>query len=98
MIAHVVCFKMKPFANGNPKSKNIPELIVRLKNLKNEIPQIHSLDVGINDNGGEYDIVLTELFENAEALGIYDTSMPHIRIKEYIGRVCDKMTVTDYPF
>lgn len=98
MIAHVVCLKLKPFADGKPKSKNIPLLVEKLRNLKNEIPQIHSLDLGVNTNGTEADIVLTELFENAEALAIYDASMPHIRIKEYIGRVCEKMTVTDYPF
>lgn len=98
MIAHVVCLKMKPFANGKPKAENICELTQKLEQLKNEIPQIRSLDVGVSTRGGEYDIVLTELFENEQALNIYDASAPHIRIKEYIGKVCEKMTITDYPF
>ena len=98
MIAHVVCFKMKPFANGKPKKENICELTKRLKQLKCEIAQIRSLEVGVNTKGGEYDIVLTELFENEDALNIYDASVPHIKIKEYIGKVCEKMTITDYPF
>lgn len=97
MIAHVVCFKMKPFANGKNKAQNLDELIIRLQDLKT-IPVVRSMSVAVNDKGGEYAAVLTELFDDANALDVYDNHPTHIAIKDYIGIVCENMMITDHEF
>ena len=97
MVAHVVCFKMKPFANGKNKAQNLDELIKRLEILKT-IPVVRSMSVAVNDKGGEYAAVLTELFDDSAALNEYDNHPTHIAIKDYIGIVCEKMMITDHEF
>lgn len=97
MIAHVVCFKMKPFANGKNSSQNLSDLMERLEILKT-IPVVRSMSVELNTPGAEYAAVLTELFENQAALDVYDNHPTHLAIKDYIGEVCDHMLITDHEF
>ncbi len=97
MIAHVVCFKMKPFANGKNHTQNLKELITRLEILKT-IPVVRSMSVELNKPGSEYAAVLTELFDDKKALDVYDNHPTHIGIKDYIGVVCDHMLITDHEF
>ncbi len=97
VIAHVVCFKMKPYANGKNKAQNLEELIQRLEILKT-IPVVRSMSVELNKPGSEYAAVLTELFENQAALNVYDNHPTHLGIKDYIGVVCDHMLITDHEF
>lgn len=98
MISHVVCFKMKPFAQGRQKRDNLITLKEKLENLKVVIPQVKALQVGFNERGGEYDAVAVMLFDSKEDLNIYDNNPDHIAIKKYIGEVCFNMEIIDYSF
>ena len=97
MIAHVVCFKMKPFANGKNSTQNLDELIEKLEVLKT-IPVVRAMYVERNNPGSEYAAVLTELFSDKESLDVYENHPTHIGIKDYIGMVCDPMFIKDVEF
>ena len=94
MIAHVVCFKMKPFANGKNSTQNLDELIEKLEILKT-IPVVRSMYVEKNKKGSEYAAVLTEQFTDEAALDSYENNPTHLGIKDYIGMVCDPMFIKD---
>ena len=94
MIAHVVCFKMKPFANGKNQERNLDELIERLEILKT-IPVVRAMYVERNKKGSEYAAVLTELFTDKAALDEYENNPTHLGIKDYIFEICEDMFVAD---
>lgn len=98
MIAHVVCFKMKNFALGKTKEQNLAELEKRVEILPKEISVIRAFQFALNETGKKYDAVLVELFENQEALDIYDNHPVHLGVKKYIGDVCEEMAVSDQIF
>lgn len=98
MIAHVVCFKMKEFALGKNRQRNLLELKQRVEVLPKEISVIRAFNFEFNEQGKKYDAVLVELFENQEALDIYENHPVHIGVKDYIGQVCEEMAVSDNSF
>ena len=98
MIAHVVCFKMKKFALGKTKEQNLSELKKRVEVLPKEISVIRAFQFAFNESGKKYDAVLVELFENDEALNIYDNHPVHLGVKEYIHEGCEEMAVSDQRF
>lgn len=98
MTAHIVCWKVSPFADGHSKNDNILEIKKRLEELPSKISQIKALQVGINENGGEYDVVLVSLFDSPEALDAYDKNPYHVKVKDFIGLVTDKHSTVDYSF
>ena len=97
MIAHVVCFKMKPFANGKNSSQNLDELIEKLEILKT-IPVVRAMYVERNKPGSEYAAALTELFSDEAALDAYENDPTHLGIKDYIFEICEDMFVENIEF
>jgi len=93
MLTHVVFFRLKD------KSK---ETIEKVKNdllaLKDEIPLIKSLEVGVDILHTErsFDIVLYSKFDSLEDMQAYQVHPAHVKFSEYIQTVKDVIYAVDY--
>ena len=96
MVKHIVFWSLKETAQGRSKKDNILLMKQKLENLAEIIPQIKSLSVGLNENGGEYDICLDSAFENMEDLKKYDTHPEHEKVKEFVRSVVEKRAAVDF--
>lgn len=98
MIKHVVMFKLKDEAEGEPKSETIEKLRAKLELLEEQISEVLNLEVGSNISGqpSAFDLVLYTEFKNLADLEIYRDHPEHKKVVDYIGVVCDARTVVDY--
>jgi hypothetical protein len=91
MIRHVVIFK----AEQNAPLKEFKE---KIENLKNIIPQIISIEVGIDINfdptSSDF-CVITDV-DNIEDLKIYATHPEHIKVIEFLKPYILERKVVDY--
>lgn len=98
MIKHIVMWKLVDSFDGKNKmeiAKNIKE---NLEALKDVIPQIKEIEIGINFNKSDsaYDISLYSVFKSEEDLIIYQNHPEHLRIAAFIGKVKTDRVVCDY--
>lgn len=96
MVKHIVLWKLKDFAENNSKEENAKIIKQRLEALKDIIPGIEEMQVGINENGGEYDAVLVSTFKSTEDLKAYDCHPEHVKVREFITKVRLSRTSADY--
>ena len=98
MIKHIVIWKLKEFGEGKSKAENANIIKTGLESLKNEIPQIKAIEVGININKSAQaaDVVLNSEFETEEDLNIYQNHPAHLKVAGYIVKVVDERIVIDY--
>lgn len=98
MIKHVVMWKLKAFAEGADRARNAKRIKIELEALKNTIPQIHHLEVGINVLASEaaYDVVLVSVFRNQQDLELYQNHPDHRAAAEFVGKVKEVRAVVDY--
>lgn len=92
MVRHIVTWILKE----ENKQENIKTMKKMLEDLKPELKVIKELEVGINENGGEYDIVLSTLFDNYDDLKSYDESDEHEKVKEFVRGVVKQRVAVDY--
>jgi len=93
MIRHIVLFK----ANENAPLKEIKE---KIENLKNIIPEIKHIEVGIDikfDPTSSDFCVVTEV-ENINDLKIYATHPKHIEVISFIKQYVTERKVVDYEY
>ena len=62
MVKHIVMWKLKEEALEHTKAENAKKIKELLEALPGVIPDILELQVGINENGGEFDAVLVTKF------------------------------------
>ncbi len=98
VIKHVVMWKLKDFAEGADKARNAKRLKIELEALKNTIPQIVQLEVGINilASDAAYDVVLYSVFRNAQDLDLYQNHPNHRAVADFAGKVRESRVVADY--
>ena len=99
MVKHIVMWKLKDYAENASKNDNALKLKNRLEELKDLIPEIQSIEVGINFDTSEaaYDVVLYSEFENKEDLRAYQAHPEHQRlISEFLEHVRIDKKVVDY--
>ena len=94
MLKHVVTWKMKE----ENKAENMKKIKEMLEALVGVIEEIKSLQVGINENGGEYDIILITDFENKEALATYDAHPSHQEVRKFVRSVVETRIAVDYNY
>ena len=94
MLKHVVTWKMKE----ENKLENMMEIKKRLEALVGVIDEIKSLQVGINENGGEYDIILITDFEDKKALETYDAHPAHQAVRQFVRSVVETRIAVDYNY
>ena len=98
MIKHIVMWKLKDVAEGRSKAENAKALKALLESLKDKIPEVKNLEVGLQMTGAEgaSDVVLYSEFHSVEALGIYRKHPEHQKAVEFVSRVCSERRVVDY--
>lgn len=98
MVKHIVMWKLFEEAEGYSKAENAERVKSRLKELKAAIPEIKSMQVGININRSPdaYDIVLYSEFENLYDLKTYQDHPNHIAFKEFIQNIRSDKKVVDF--
>jgi hypothetical protein len=98
MIKHIVMFKFKELAEGKEKAENIQSLKAMLEALPTKIAEIKFFEVGVNfsDAPVAYDLVLDSKFASKEALFSYQKNPEHVKVANFVGKVCENRAVVDY--
>ncbi len=98
MLKHIVLFKLKANAEGATKEENAKKIKRDLEALKDKIPQIRHLEVGLNCIMSEasYDIAIYSEFANEADLTKYARHPEHLKIVEFVGKVRESRAVVDY--
>ena len=91
-------WKLKEFAEGKTKAENAKIMKESLERLVGIVPQIKSLQVGINEKVSEiaYDAVLISTFEDAEALARYKVHPEHVKISDYCKKIRESRVFVDF--
>ena len=98
MIKHIVMFRLKESALGKSKDENLQELKVLLESLQDKIPVVMCLEVGINmgASASASDIALYSEFDDMQALEDYRLHPEHVKVVEFIEKICSERRVADY--
>ncbi len=98
MIKHIVIWKLKDEALGKTREENARELKSRLEALKDRIPQLRAIEVGLNvkpsDAAG--DAVLYSEFDSLDDLAAYADHPAHQEVLEFVRSIVSTRTVVDY--
>jgi len=94
MIVHIVMFKFK---NENIE-KNLKEVTNKLNDLVGLIPELNSLEVGIDFSRSDraFDLSLYSTFDTKKALKAYAVHPEHLKVVEFIKSVTIESKVVDY--
>ena len=95
MIKHVVTFKFKGSKEErNEVAKNFAEALIQ---LPGEIPQLKSIEVGLNINPQEeWDLVLTATADTLEDVAIYSAHPAHQAAVAIIAPYKEARACVDY--
>ena len=95
MIKHIVMWK---FREG--EQENMMIFRDRLLALKGQIPEIRSMEVGININPSDrsFDAVLVSEFDSLEALNAYSTNPLHVAVSDFCKGIRVQSASVDYEF
>lgn len=99
MIKHIVFFGLAENAEGKSKAENAEIIKFELENLKNLIPEILKIEVGINYPNApktNFDISLYSEFESFDTLNTYQEHPEHKRVASFIGKVRTTRAAVDY--
>ncbi len=99
MIKHIVMWKLKEEALGNTKLENAKIIKERLMKLVGIIPEIKSMEIGININNADSvasDAVLIMEVEDLEALERYKTNPEHVKVSDFVKEVRLSRTAVDF--
>ncbi|MGE4418474.1 MAG: Dabb family protein [Sulfurimonas sp.] len=94
MVVHIVMFKFK----DESKESNIKEVAKRLNALVALIPELKSMEAGVNftDSERAFDFSLYSTFETKEDLNAYAIHPEHLKVVELIKSVTVESKVVDY--
>ncbi len=94
MVKHIVTWKLKE----ENKADNAKKMKEMLESLPSKISWIKKLEVGINENGGEYGIILITEFDSFSDLKRYDVHDEHMKVREFVKTVVADRIAVDYEF
>ncbi len=100
MIKHIVMWKLKEEAEGNSKAENIRIVKEKLLALKPLVPQIDTIEVGVNFNTSDaaFDVVLTSTHQTKADLVGYANHEAHKEAGQFIGKVVAERRVVDFEY
>lgn len=100
MVKHIVMWKLKEEHNGMNKKALAQEIKKQLLPLKNLIPELIEMQVGLNDihPNKNSDIVLTTDFKSFNDLATYAAHPDHIKVGEFIKQVVIDRACVDYEY
>jgi hypothetical protein len=98
MLKHIVLFRFKDFAEGADKAENMMKLKSQLEALKEMIAEIKFFEVGINfgNSDAAYDLSLLSEFKSIEDLYNYQRHPEHVKVADFVKKVCIARVVADY--
>ena len=98
MIKHVVMWKLKEEAEGSTRKQNALKIKQKLEALKDIIPQIQSMEIGINflESDMAYDAVLISTFRSQADLDTYKNHPDHQAVSAFVKKVRTGRTVVDF--
>lgn len=98
MIKHIVMWKLAPEALGQSRKVNALKIKEMIEALRNVIPQLVKVEVGINFNDSEaaYDVVLYSEFNSQKDLNLYQEHPEHKKVADFIAKVRTQRVVVDY--
>ena len=94
MIKHIVCFKLKD--NSLEKKEEAKKVLM---SMKENVPLIHSMNVGIDFLGSSrsYDVILEVILSSKEDLEKYQNDEYHCSVvKKYMHAVRESSVSVDY--
>ena len=97
MIKHIVMWNMEGETKTN-RRQAAEFLRSRFEGLRDEVPGLLHLEVGLDHSGVDYacDVVLYAEFESQEALDAYATHPAHLRVKGELGEMRIARFQVDY--
>lgn len=96
MVKHIVLWQLKDEAAGNTKWENGKIMKERLEALNGKIDGLLSLEVGLNENGDQYDAVLTSVHDSMDALKAYAVHPLHVAVVDFVKEVTCSRIAIDY--
>ncbi|HVJ43598.1 MAG TPA: Dabb family protein [Dongiaceae bacterium] len=95
MIRHIVMWRLKDTPNKAANAVRIKQL---LESLRDRIPGLLKIEVGIDFSGIDYssDVVLLSEFTDAAALETYQKHPLHVQMKPEIGNMTAERRVVDH--
>ena len=95
MIKHIVMWKFK-----EGEQENMMLFRERLLALKDQIPEIRAMEVGVNITPSErsYDAVLVSEFDSLEALKSYSVNPLHKAVSDFCKTIRTNSVSVDYEF
>lgn len=98
MLKHIVMWKLKDEAEGRSKKENALELKKRLEALKDPVPEVLELEVGLQFEPSEaaYDALLFSVFKDKAALETYQKHPEHQKVVEFVKKIILDRKVVDY--
>ena len=99
MINHVVLFKLKEFA-AEEKQAILNELKAMLEGLKESIPELKYIEVGLNYelDAKSHDLALISHFETIAGLDVYRVHPEHLKVVKRMGEVAETRAAVDFEF
>ena len=98
MIKHIVIWKLKEQPGESGNTVNAKKLKADIEALKDEIPEIKHIEVGINMSGSDQsgDVVLYSEFDELADLQIYQNHPAHQEVVAFVNEVVSERRVVDY--
>lgn len=99
MLKHIVGWTIKDSANGKTKSEILDEMVVKIQNLKDQIPYVKSLEIGVNalDAANKnLDVCFIMEFEGMKELDLYQVHPVHQEFVTYVRTVREERVAIDY--
>lgn len=98
MLKHVVMWRFIDGADGKSKRRHALWVKENLEALVGVIPEIHSLEVGVNVcvAGTAYDAVLVSAFDDADAMERYKAHPAHVAVAGYFKGITEGRAEADY--
>lgn len=98
MVKHIVMWKLKDSVDGQSREQIALTLKSKLEGLVGLVPQIKTLEVGINfaQSDTASDICLYSEFASEEDLNGYQLHPEHQKVVAYVKTVVSERRVADY--
>ena len=94
MLKHIVAWKIQE----ENKAENMRKMKEMLESLVGKIDVIKSMQVGFNENGGKYDVVLVTDFSDKHDHELYDNHSEHQAVRKFIRSICVERESIDYNY
>ena len=98
MLKHIVMWRFVEGAEGKSRKENAKWMKEHLEALVGVVPEIRSMEVGVNCYPGEtaYDAVLISTFDDVNAMNRYKVHPAHVAVAEYCKKVRESRVDIDY--